>query len=113
MWKLDTDDTIEVLNTMMFGKGTCSTEREALENAICALKWKQEFEFFIEEVKCLNNANSIITRKHLPRKVFDILIEAAQRTKYGSKKFKLGETIKYRPTEVETILDNAIKEGDL
>ena len=110
MQKLNDEDTIIVLKTMLKICGLCQTEKEAITNAITTIEWKQNVESIIND---LYKENEIISRKKLPCKVCDILLEAANCNKYGSKRFKLGEKIYYTPTEVEDILERAIEEGGL
>lgn len=104
------DDTIKVLTMMGNRYGTCETERDAIRKAITIIKWKQKFDSIISEIY---NFDELISRKELPSKVVETLLEAANYHKYGSRDFRLGEVIKYKPTEVEDILERAIEEGDL
>lgn len=111
MRKLDDEGTITVLKTMLkLCKGLCQTEKEAIENAINVIAWKQNTESIVND---LYNEKELISRKELPYKVCDTLLEAANNVKYGSKRFGLGTKILYTPTEVEDILERAIEEGDL
>ena len=110
MRKLNDEDTIEVLKMLIKFGGLCQTEKEAVVNAIVMTEWKQDVESIVND---LYNEKEIISRKKLPCKVCDILLEAANCNKYGSKRFKLGEKIYYTPTEVEDILERAIEEGGL
>lgn len=105
MRKLNDEETISVLNTMLKILGLCQTEKEAVRNAISVMEWKQETESLVKELFELKN--------NLPYKISDILVNAGQLNKYGSKKFHLDETILYTPTEVADILKRAIEEGDL
>ena len=106
MRKLNDEQTISVLTTMRTILGLCETEKEAIDNAIAIAEWKQEVEALVNELHKLKD--------DLPYKVSDILINAGQLHKYGSKRFYyLGETISYTPTQVADILKRAIEEGDL
>ena len=105
MRKLNDEETISVLNTMLKILGLCETEKEAIDNAIAIVEWKQEIKALVNELYNLKN--------DLPYKISDILVNAGQFNKYGSKRFHLGETISYTPTQVADILKRAIKEGDL
>lgn len=110
MQRLNDEETITVLETMLKICGLCQTEKEAVANAIATTEWKQNVESMIND---LYNGRELISRKKLPCKVCNILLEAANCNKYGSKRFKLGEKIYYTPTEVEDILERAIEEGGL
>ena len=110
MQKLNDEETIIVLKTMLKICGLCQTEKEAVANAIVTTEWKQNVESIVND---LYNEKELISRKKLPCKICDVLLEAANCNKYGSKRFKLGEKIYYTPTEVEDILERAIEEGDL
>ena len=110
MRKLNDEETINVLNIMSRMLGLCETEKEAIRNSVDTIEWKQNVESIVND---LYNEKEIISRKKLPCKVCDILLEAANCNKYGSKRFKLGEKIYYTPTEVEDILERAIEEGGL
>ena len=110
MQRLNDEETITVLETMLKICGLCQTEKEAVTNAIATTEWKQNVESMIND---LYNGRELIQRKKLPSKVFDILLTAAHCSKYGSKKFRLGEKIYYTPTEVVDILERAIEEGVL
>ena len=105
MRKLNDEETISVLTTMRMILGLCETEKEAIDNAIAIAEWKQEVKELVNELYNLKN--------DLPYKISDILVNAGQLNKYGSKRFHLGETISYTPTEVADILQRAIEEGDL
>lgn len=105
MRKLNDEETISVLTAMRMILGLCETEKEAIDNAIAIAEWKQEIEALVNELYKLKD--------DLPYKISDILISAGQLHKYGSKRFYLGETISYTPTEVVNILKRAIEEGDL
>lgn len=108
MRKLNDEETISVLTTMRTILGLCETEKEAIDNAIAIAEWKQKVESLVNELYEQKESNY-----KLPCKVFNTLITAALCTKYGSKRFKLGEKIYYTPTEVADILERAIEEGDL
>ena len=111
MRKLNDEETIIVLETMLkLCKGISQTEKEAIENAINVIEWKQNVESIVND---LYNEKELISREKLPYKVCDTLLEAANKVKYGSKHFRLGAKILYTPTEVEDILECAIEEGDL
>lgn len=110
MQRLNDEDTIIVLKTMLKICGLCQAEKEAVANAIVTIEWKQNVESIVND---LYNEKELISRKKLPYKICDVLLEAANCGKYGSKHFKLGEKIYYTPTEVEDILECAIEEGDL
>ena len=105
MRRLNNEQTISVLTTMRTILGLCKTEKEAIDNAIAIAKWKQEVEALVNELYKLKD--------DLPYKISDILVSAGQFNKYGSKRFHLGETISYTPTQVADILKCAIEEGDL
>ena len=105
MRKLNDEQTISVLTTMRTILGLCETEKEAIDNAIAIAEWKQEVEALVNELYNLKD--------DLPYKISDILVSAGQFDKYGSKRFHLGETISYTPTQVANILKRAIEEGDL
>ena len=105
MRKLNDEQTIYVLTTMRTILGLCETEKEAIDNAIAIAEWKQEIKTLVNELYNLKD--------DLPYKISDILVNAGQFNKYGSKRFHLGETILYTPTEVADILKRAIEEGDL
>ena len=105
MRKLNDEQTISVLTTMRTILGLCETEKEAIDNAIAIAEWKQEVEALVNELYNLKD--------DLPYKISDILVIAGQFDKYGSKRFHLGETISYTPTQVADILKRAIEEGDL
>lgn len=105
MRRLNDEETISVLTTMRMILGLCETEKEAIDNAIAIAEWKQEVKALVNELYNLKN--------DLPYKISDILVNAGQLNKYGSKRFHLGETISYTPTEVADILKCAIEEGDL
>ena len=110
MQKLNDEETITVLETMLKICGLCQTEKEAVANAIATTEWKQNVESMVND---LYNGKELISRKKLPCKVCDILLSAAHLNKYGSKYFKLGQKIVYTPTEITDILERAIEEGDL
>ena len=105
MRRLNDEETISVLTTMLKILGLCQTEKEAVRNAISVMEWKQGTESLVKELFELKN--------DLPYKILDILLNAGQLNKYDSKRFHLGETILYTPTEVANILKRAIEEGDL
>ena len=105
MQRLNDEETISVLNTMLKILGLCETEKEAIKNAITIAEWKQEVKALVNELYNLKD--------NLPYKISDILVNAGQLNKYGSKRFHLGETISYTPTQVADILKRAIEEGDL
>lgn len=110
MRKLNDEETITVLKTMLKICGLCKTEKEAVANAIVTTEWKQDVESIIND---LYDEKELVSRKKLPCKIFEILLTAAHCSKYGSKKFRLGEKIYYTPTEIVDILERAIEEGDL
>ena len=105
MRKLNDEETISVLTTIRMILGLCKIEKEAIDNAIAIVEWKQEVEALVNELYNLKD--------ELPYKISDILVNAGQFDKYGSKRFHLGETISYTPTQVANILKRAIEEGDL
>lgn len=105
MQRLNDEETISVLNTMLKILGLCETEKEAIRNAITIAEWKQETKALVNELYKLKD--------DLPYKISDILINAGQLHKYGSKRFYLGETISYTPMQVADILKRAIEEDDL
>ena len=105
MQRLNNEETITVLETMLKICGLCQTEKEAIKNAITIAEWEQEVKALVNELHKLKD--------DLPYKISDILINAGQLHKYGSKRFYLGETISYTPTQVADILKRAIEEGDL
>ena len=110
MKRLNDEETISVLKTMRTICGLCDTEKEAIENAVSIIEWKQDVESVIND---LYDNKEVIARKTLSDKIFTTLITAAHCIKYGSKRFRLGEKIYYTPTEVADIIERAVEEGDL
>ena len=102
---MNDEQTVIVLESIRSIIGLCDTEKQAIDNAITITEWKQEVETLVNELYKLKD--------DLPYKISDILINAGQLHKYGSKRFHLGETISYTPTQVADILKRAIEEGDL
>ena len=105
---MNDEQTVIILESMRFILGLCDTEKQAIDNAIAITEWKQEVEALVNELYEQKESNY-----KLPCKVYNTLITAALCTKYGSKRFRLGEKIYYTPTEVADILKRAIEEGDL
>jgi len=68
MRRLNDETTISVLETMLKILGLCQTEKEAIENAITIVEWKQEIKALVNELYNLKD--------DLPYKISDILVNA-------------------------------------